>query len=269
MANRKAFTLIELLVVISIISVLMGVLMPVLGRVREQARTVACASNLRQWGVIINMYTQDNNGRFYSGLIKGSNDSGSGEWWRECLRPLSKDEKMWVCPSARVFRATAGDNVDAVPSSPFEAWRVAASKGGDIGSYTPNGWTCNPPSGLDMLWGRGPMNYYWRSAYNLKEAWNIPVMSEGWWVDAWPRQDDAPAEYGDRTPVEAMVANINEMQRVCVNRHNGAQNVTFADWSVRKVPLKQLWKLKWHREFKVNAPPPVWPEWMAKLPDKL
>jgi hypothetical protein len=60
-----------------------------------------------------------------------------------------------------------------------------------------------------------------------------------------------------------MAINQHEMQRLCVNRHGGAQYCLFADWSVRKVSLKQLWKLKWHRTYDISAPEPIWPQWMA------
>ena len=65
----RGFTLIELLVVIAIIALLLSVLMPALQRVRRQARGVACKSNLHQWGLIFGLYTQDNDGHFYSGHL--------------------------------------------------------------------------------------------------------------------------------------------------------------------------------------------------------
>jgi prepilin-type N-terminal cleavage/methylation domain-containing protein len=58
--TAKAFTLIELLVVIAIIAVLLAILMPALQRVKKQAQDVSCRSNLKQVGLIIYLYLQDN-----------------------------------------------------------------------------------------------------------------------------------------------------------------------------------------------------------------
>jgi prepilin-type N-terminal cleavage/methylation domain-containing protein len=266
MGRRRGFTLIELLVVIAIIALLMSILMPALEKVRRQARGVGCKSNLHQWGLMFAMYTQDNNGNFYSGHLKGSDQGmGSGEWWRECMRPLSKDKKMWLCPTAVKSRTTDDVTASSPARTPFDAWRVPISQGGDEGSYAPNGWTCNPRAGITTLWGRGPMNKYWRTA-QMKGASQVPVFTEGWWVDGWPESTDEPFEYGDRTPL--MAVNQHEMQRLCVNRHGGAQFCLFADWSVQKVSLKQLWKLKWHREYDIHAAEPVWPKWMAGIQDQ-
>ena len=56
----RAFTLIELLVVIAIISILAAILFPVFSQARESARSISCASNMRQIGMAIRMYVTDN-----------------------------------------------------------------------------------------------------------------------------------------------------------------------------------------------------------------
>ena len=61
------FTLIELLVVIGIISILIGILLPVLGRVREQSKRTACLSNLRTLGQAMIMYANSNRDRLPNG----------------------------------------------------------------------------------------------------------------------------------------------------------------------------------------------------------
>ena len=53
MRRHLGFTLIELLVVIAIIALLMAILMPALSKARDQARTIVCRSNLKQYGIAL------------------------------------------------------------------------------------------------------------------------------------------------------------------------------------------------------------------------
>ena len=62
---RRGFTLIELLVVISIIALLVSILLPALGKAREQSRAAICATNLRQLGIIWMMYADANDDDLY------------------------------------------------------------------------------------------------------------------------------------------------------------------------------------------------------------
>ena len=63
---NKGFTLIELLVVIAIIGILAGILLPVLSRARESARRTQCMSNIKQVGMGLIMYANENNELFPS-----------------------------------------------------------------------------------------------------------------------------------------------------------------------------------------------------------
>ena len=59
--SRKAFTLIELLVVVAIIAVLAALVLPSLIKVRDRGKTVVCMNNMRQLGILFNLYAADNN----------------------------------------------------------------------------------------------------------------------------------------------------------------------------------------------------------------
>src|SRR5688500_2386059 len=74
---KRAFTLIELLVVIAIIAILAAILFPVFARAREAARKASCGSNIRQLGLGMLMYAQDNDETFPNGIQSCGNGDGT------------------------------------------------------------------------------------------------------------------------------------------------------------------------------------------------
>ena len=251
MYKRSGFTLIELLVVIAIIALLMSILMPALSLVKDQANTVICRSQLHQWGLIFHFYTSDNKGLFPA-------NAGGSDNWVGVSQPYVADEKLWSCPKATKTRAQGA----AQPLVVYEHWQ------GINGSYGLNDWVLSTWPGIS----EESEKQLWRTP-NVKEASRVPMFLDSsiMYLANPDPMDPPPAYEGD--VVMGTGPSSGEMKRFCVNRHNRHCQGVFLDLATQKLGLKQLWTLKWHREFDTEGPwtkaggatAEDWPAWMASM----
>lgn len=274
MRRRKGFTLVELLVVIGIIALLMAMLLPALEMARRQARTVLCQYNLRNWALVWTLYCEKNEGFF----PRSSLPMNVGHWNYRDLRseyPKSKEGTEY-CPEATelidptgrwrghihggTFMAHAWNNSRLTNDGPnWDYW----------GSYGINGWVYVPLSS-GMFTPDEVLDKFWQEP-TVKEAAYVPLYMDSCWAHGWVEDTDTPLGY-DSGPHRTAGPWINTFN---IDRHNGYINILFLDSSVRKIGQKQLWTLKWHRNFNTSNPwtkaggvkSSDWPEWMKKCKD--
>lgn len=233
MSGKRGFTLVELLVVIAIIALLMSILMPALARVRQQAKNTLCHSNLRQWGLIFQMFAEDHEGLF--------DEFFTDTWLKTMDRYYEENQALTLCPMATKLQSEGARGAQS-------AWGIFPMFDDAYGSYGLNNWASNPtdeelPDPYDSGW-------FWRSPY-VKQASKIPLFVDCYLYDVYPTHEDQPPEFdGDHFSIL-----VDEMKMICMDRHNGYVNGVFMDFTVREMGLKQLWQYKWHREFDLDGGP--------------
>jgi prepilin-type processing-associated H-X9-DG protein len=262
MSSKTAFSKKDVIVIVLCGIFLVATLGSVGSRGRRRAKEAVCLSNLRQWGNVFLAYAEDNDG-----YIPGYGQEPE-HWWPIVLLPYYGQPNLRLCPEA-VRPRSEGASADSV----FSAWGIYnicdwwwAEMDGHpcelYGSYGKNEWAGN-------IEDAGYENLFWRRV-PVNGGSNVPLLLGCNFLGGFPQHlDEPPAYEGQWNIID------NHMGRFCMNRHSGFVNSAFLDGSARKVGLKELWTLKWHREYDTCGPwttcggmqPSYWPVWMRDFQD--
>jgi prepilin-type N-terminal cleavage/methylation domain-containing protein/prepilin-type processing-associated H-X9-DG protein len=196
LGRTQAFTLIELLVVIAIIAMLGALLLPAVRRAQDAAKRAVCVANLKQLGMAVSMWSQDNRDR----LIGSSPNCNSG--WYDGGAMYYPDNPGWCDPGGSPFGDTSWDfptyygstnvrNPDSVINCP--SFRGAWSH---IGFFMDYGWNrelnWKKPESIDT-----PTAKVLYSDYHGYFSTTV-AGATGWWQGA---GGFLPTVHGDRSNV--------------------------------------------------------------------
>ncbi len=257
--RKKGFTLIELLVVIAIIALLLSILIPALNKVKEQARFIMCQSNLHNYGLVLLMYTTENEGSMPDPWRSIYNEQVFPGETRECrwhnedydltryatqyggpLWPYIAEKGVNLCPAFKSISFRRGpehdpvNHVDSIPIVP----QFGYSMNGFLGAYNAEHATVRKDYVTKISRIVRPVTVFFFAEENMwRNQYTGTVLNDNALISRWNNDVPNPTSFVDAfaTFHKARDADMNE----------GVCNAVMADGHVQRVDVKDTHELAW------------------------
>lgn len=231
MTQRRAaigFTLVELLVVISVISILMTIVTPVLGLARAAARAVKCSNNLRQLGAAWQLYADENRGHCMPQVWFGTRPYIY--WWGAYSDPPDYTQGLLYHFLAGEERGAAPDpQIDNVFDCPEQPWGTYVPQGAGRHPTTTYGYNGLYLSPFHSGWDFAVMgaNTHWRTLDEIESPGQVFVFADTL-LDFGSYHKNNCLLDGPQTPAGSGNWADNNSPTLCF-RHRGKACILFAD----------------------------------------
>ena len=264
---RRAFTLVELLVVIGIIAILVGILLPVLGKARQSAWQVQCASNLRQFALINQLYLNQHKSwhmpAFWDANYASPGSYRLTKYWptldlfrrtlqlptpgNPSLSGYVPSNRKWYCPMAQRGQANPVDAATGVVYVPLHY-----SYGMNVEGVDDAFWSGSPPNprAAQVRAPQGPGTVHGFRHSQVKRPAEKLMWVDAQWIfvnmsgsGVHPGTRGGISNYDQAKDSTMTNSAPYNTARMTVWRHKGAANVCFFDGHVARLRKDEIYQL--------------------------